>query len=167
MTAILVGLALLLGSCIFAGIAGMAGSGDKNDSSSSTTRASSSPGTTRVSSSAPKTVDARPAPTNEQVRQAFQAYIDERARSGVMLAQAVTSVTVSGGVVTVTLEASPTLLEVSPFKNLAEFFGTPVVFNSDDGIWLRRTVQRVDVVNADGASLGSMTAAELNKKATG
>jgi hypothetical protein len=110
---------------------------------------------------------ARPAPTDAQVKEAFQAYIDQRANSGVMLAQSVTSVAVAGGVVTVTADPSAALLETSPYDNLAEFFGTPVIFNSDEGIWLRETVQRVDVVDANGQSLGSMTAAELNKKATG
>lgn len=173
MTTLLIGLALLLGSCVFVGVLGAVNSqddGDNKASSSSTSRAAAAPApaTTRVPSSTPaSTVDTRPPPTNEQVRQAFQAYIDERAGAGVMLAQAVESVTVAGGVVTVTLDASDALLSVSPFDNLAEFFGTPVVFNSDQGIWLRRTVQRVDVVNSDGTSLGSMTSAELNKKATG
>jgi len=120
---------------------------------------------TRTSESpAPST---RPAPTNDQVKQAFQAYIDERSSSGVMMAWSVTSVTVADGVVTVTADPAPVVLETSPFQNLAEFFGTPVVFNSDEGIWLRETVQRVDVVDTSGQSLGSMTAAELNKKATG
>jgi len=114
-----------------------------------------------------KAPDTRPAPSNDQAERAFQAYIKERSDSGVMLAQAVTSVAVADGVATVTLDASPALLELSPFDNLAEFFGTPAAFNDKDGIWLRKTVTRVDVVNADGTLLGSMTAAELNKKAAG
>jgi hypothetical protein len=109
----------------------------------------------------------RPAPTDAQVTEAFQAYIKERADSGVMLAQSVTSVTMSGGVVTVTANPSPALLELSPFDNLAELFGSPVVFNNDESVWLRESVQRVDVIDVSGQSLGSMTAAELNKKATG
>lgn len=111
--------------------------------------------------------DARPAPTDAEVVEAFQAYIDERAGSGVMLAEAVTSVTSADGVVTVTMDADPVLLELSPFDNHAELFGTPAAFNDDDGVWLRETVQRVDVVDAAGGSLGSMTAAELNRRATG
>lgn len=135
---------------------------DKDKANSAATSSPSS------ASSVPSSTPAeRPAPTNEQVKDAFQTYINERSGSGVMLAKAVTSVTVNDGVVTVTMDASPSLLELSPFHNLAELFGTPVAFNDDDGIWLRRTVQRVDVVDAQGKSLGSMTAAELNKKGAG
>ncbi len=114
--------------------------------------------------------EARPAPTDAQVVEAFESYINERANSGVMLAQSVTSVTAADGVVTVAVDPSPVLLEMSLElwdNNLAEFFGIPVVFNDDEGVWLRKTVHRVDTVDADGNSLGSMTAAELNKKATG
>lgn len=110
---------------------------------------------------------ARPAPTDAEVVQAFQAYIDERAGSGVMLAQAVTSVTSANGVVTVTLDADPVVLESSPFDNLAAFLGSPAAFNNDDGVWLRQSVQRVDVIDAAGQSLGSMTSTELNQRATG
>ncbi len=110
---------------------------------------------------------ARPAPTDAEVAQAFQAYIDERAGSGVMLAQAVTSVKSANGVVTVTLDADPVVLESSPFDNLAAFFGSPAAFNNDEGVWLRQSVQRVDVIDAAGQPLGSMTAAELNQRATG
>ncbi|KUI17397.1 hypothetical protein AU191_08800 [Mycolicibacterium acapulense] len=113
------------------------------------------------------TADARPAPTNAQVKEAFESFITERASSGVMLAQSVTDVSVSDGVVTVTLDADPVVLDLSPFDNQAELFGVPVAFNDDDGVWLRKTVQRVDVVDADGNSLGSMTAAELNKMGAG
>jgi hypothetical protein len=109
----------------------------------------------------------RPAPTDAQVKQAFEAYINERANSGVMLAQSVTSVAVNSGVVTVTVDAKPAVLELSPFDNLAKFFGTPVAFNDDEGVWLRQTVQRVAVFDAAGNSLGSMTAAELNKLGAG
>lgn len=113
------------------------------------------------------TTETRPAPTDAQVTEAFQSYINERANSGVMLAQAVTSVTSANGVVTVTVDAEPVVLELSPFDNLARLFGTPVAFNDDEGVWLRQTVQRVDVVDAAGNSLGSMTAAELNKMGAG
>ncbi|WP_156298248.1 hypothetical protein [Mycobacterium paragordonae] len=125
--------------------------------------------TAPVATVAPRTTspEARPAPTDAQVKQAFEAYINERANSGVMLAQSVTSVTVARGVVTVTIDAKPVVLELSPFDNLAKFFGTPIAFNDAEGVWLRRTAQRVDVVNAAGNSLGSMTAAELNKMGAG
>ena len=132
---------------------------DQAGAAESTTAAA--PPTTETS--APSTL---PAPTDAEVKQAFQAYIDERSSSGVMLAQSVTSVTVSNGVVTVAANPNPVLLE-SGSSNLAKLFGTPVAFNDDQGIWLRETVQRVDVVDAAGNSLGSMTAAELNKMGAG
>lgn len=110
---------------------------------------------------------ARPAPTDAQVKDAFETYIKERATSGVMLAQSVTSVAVADGVVTVIVDAKPAVLELSPFNNLAQLFGTPAAFNDDQGIWLRQTVQRVAVFDAGGNSLGSMTAAELNKMGAG
>ncbi len=113
------------------------------------------------------TTEARPAPTDAQVKEAFEDYINERANSGVRIAQSVTSVTVNGGVVTVALDPEPVVLELSPFDNLAKVFGTPVAFNDEEGVWLRQTVQRVDVVDAAGKSLGSMTAAELNKMGAG
>lgn len=113
------------------------------------------------------TAAVRPAPTDAEVKDAFQAFVTERSESGVMLAKSVTDITVNGGAVTVTVDAPPAVMETNPFDNLAELFGVPVAFNDDDGVWLRQTVTQVDVVDANGASLGSMTAAELNKKAVG
>lgn len=84
-----------------------------------------------------KTTEARPIPTDAQVKEAFEAFINERADSGAMLAQSVTSVMVSDGVVTVTLDPDPVILELSPFDNHAELFGVPVAFNDDEGVWLR------------------------------
>lgn len=143
---------------------GGGGSESSKETSSTTTTARVTAATTTVETT---TADARPAPTNAQVKEAFESFINERASSGVMLAQSVTDVTVSDGVVTVTLDADPVVLDLSPFDNQAELFGVPVAFNDDDGVWLRKTVQRVDVVDADGNSLGSMTAAELNKMGAG
>ncbi|QZT60927.1 hypothetical protein [Mycolicibacterium austroafricanum] len=134
----------------------------KQDSTATTTTVETAAPTTTV----PPT-QSRPAPTDAQVKDAFQSYANERANSGVMLAQSVTSVTVTGGVVTVTVDAKPVVLELSPFDNLAKLFGTPVAFNDEEGVWLRQTVQRVDVIDAAGKSLGSMTAAELNKMGAG
>lgn len=147
------------------GLAAACGGGNesaKQKSTAATTTASAVAPTTPE-----ETTQSRPAPTDAQVKDAFQSYINEWANSGVMLAQSVTSVTVTGGVVTVTVDAKPIVLELSPFDNLAKLFGTPIAFNDDEGVWLRRTVQRVDVVDAAGKSLGSMTAEELNKMGAG
>lgn len=133
----------------------------------SETTTSTSQTSTRIAATTTTEPAPPPAPTDAEVVAAFQAYIKERADSGVMLADAVTSVTSVDGVVTVTMDASPVVLEASPYDNYAELFGTPAAFNDDEGVWLRQTVQRVDVVDASGQSLGSMTAAELNQRAAG
>ncbi len=153
------------------GIVGLAAACGGGGSGSSTLT-SSNPANTTAETAAPTTTEVtttevRPAPTDAEVKEAFEAYINERANSGVMLAQSVTSVTVFDGVVTVIVDAKPVVLELSPFDNLAKLFGTPVAFNDDEGVWLRQTVQRVDVVDAAGSSLGSLTAAELNKMGAG
>jgi hypothetical protein len=76
--------------------------------------------TSSVVAPTPKeSTDARPAPTDVQVQKAFQAYINQRADSGVMLAQSVTSVSVNGGVVTVVVDAEPVVMETSPFDNIS------------------------------------------------
>ncbi len=142
-------------------------SGSESSKEISSTAATSIVQTAAPTTTIVTTTETRPAPNDAQVKEAFEAYIDERANSGVMLAQSVTSVTVTGGVVTVVLDANPVLLEMSPYDNLAKLFGTPVAFNNDEGVWLRQTVQRVDVIDAAGNSLGSMTAAELNKRGAG
>jgi hypothetical protein len=124
------------------------------------------PSTSQGSSPPATPAEAAP-PSAAQVKEAFESFIDERAKSGARLAQSVTSVTVTGGVVTVALNPPPVVLQLSPFDNLAELFGKPVAYNDDEGVWLRKIVQRVDVVDAHGKSLGSMTAAQLNKMGTG
>lgn len=160
-----IGVAALIAVVGLAAACGGGGSGSPKGTSS--TAATTTVETVAPTTTAQATTEVRPAPTDAQVKDAFQSYINERANSGVMLAQSVTSVTVSGGVVTVTVDAKPVVLELSPFDNLAKLFGTPVAFNDDEGVWLRQTVQRVDVVDAAGNSLGSMTAAELNKMGAG
>lgn len=143
-------------------LTGACGNSDEDTEAVTTTTAT----TASPAASPEPEPDARPAPTDAEVVEAFQTYVDERAAAGVMLAEAVTSITSADGVVTVTMDADPVLLELSPFENHAKLFGTPAAFNDDDGVWLRQTVRRVDVVDAAGQSLGSMTTAELNRKAT-
>jgi hypothetical protein len=138
-------------------------SAKEEDSTAATTTVETATPTTTVETA----TEARPTPTDAQAKEAFESFINERVNSGVLLAKSVTSVTVNGGVVTVTLDPDPVVLDTSPFDNLAKLFGIPVAFNDDDGVWLRKKVQRVDVIDADGKSLGSMTAAELNKMGAG
>lgn len=155
---------------VVGGLVAACGSGSGSGSASSTETGGNAVTTTVVTAAPTTTVattEVRPAPTDAQLKEAIEAFVNERSNSGVKIAQAVTSVTASGGVVTVIVDAEPMVLEVTPFDNLAEMFGTPAAFNDDEGVWLRRTLQRVDVVDASGNSLGSMTAAELNKMGAG
>lgn len=94
-----IGVAALI---VIGGLAtGCGGSGSEsvketNGTAAATTTAQTAAPTTTVES----TVPSLPAPTNAQVKDAFEAFINERASSGVMLAQSVTDLTVSDGVVT-------------------------------------------------------------------
>lgn len=154
----------VLSAAVLAAATGLAGCADSGSSDSALTTSRT---TTTTATTTTTTLPSRPAPTDDEVKEAFQAFVDERAASGVMLAEGVTDVSVSDGVVTIILDADPVLLEMSPYDNYAELFGVPVMFNDEDGVWLRQTVQRVDVVDAGGHSMGSMTAAELHKKGAG
>lgn len=153
---------IVLAVVVFLAIVGQCSSkGDDKRASTATTSSSSE------SASAAAISQARPAPTNAEVTQAFQAFVEERAKAGVMLAQSVIGVTAANGVVTVTIDAPPAVLSASPFSNLAELFGTPVAFNDDESVWLREAVRQVEVVDPNGADLGMMSAVELNKKGAG
>jgi hypothetical protein len=147
--------------------AGCGGSGSESSKASSSSAVTSSVKTAAPPTTVETTTAVRPAPTDAQVKDVFDAFVNARASSGVVLAKSVTSVTVASGVVTVALDAPPAVIELSSFDNQAKLFGTPVAFNDDEGVWLRQTVQRVDVVDAAGQSLGSMTATELNKMGAG
>ncbi|KYH44695.1 hypothetical protein [Branchiibius sp. NY16-3462-2] len=134
------------------------------------TTASPSASTSEFGKATSKPVTPRADPTNAQVVKAFQSYVDERATSGVLLAKSVTGVKFDGGTVTVTADPSPTVLELSPYKmprGLAELFGTPIAFDNEEGVWLRRVVKRVKVVSPIGTNLGSATAEEIHHMGTG
>lgn len=111
-------------------------------------------------------------PSDDQVVAAFTESLAERAAAGVLLAVGA-EVRFDSGVVVVTLHpevAVPdpdALMSLSPFDNHAQFAGTPIAFANEEGIWLRRAVKRVETRLADGADLGSLTAAELYKLGTG
>lgn len=108
-----------------------------------------------------------PAVTDDEVRAVFQKFYDERAEAGVMIAQSVTTIEVDNGVVTVHINPNPVVLELIPSDDLADFFGVPVAFDDEQSTRLRSVVQRVDVVDANGVSLGSVSSEELHRKATG
>jgi len=112
-------------------------------------------------------------PTDDEIVAAFQEFISERSGAGVMLAQSVADISFSDGKATVTLDPARSgaqywaLLETSPFDNHAELFGVPAAFDDEAGVWLRQRVARVEVVDVDGRPLGTLTTAELNRRAAG
>ena len=103
----------------------------------------------------------------------IQAYVDERAAAGVVIAQTVTSITCADGVVTAIFDPGSISMDqetfdyLNAFSNLADFIGNPLAFDNDQGQRLRTRVTRVDTVMANGSSAGSMTAAEIYKNGTG
>ena len=154
-------------------ISRMTGGGSKSATTSSTL-------TTTVASEAPATAEpateAAPAVaaiTDEEACAEFQAFVDERAAAGVMIAKTVTSITCADGVVTAVFDPASTGMDqatfdtINAFPNLAKFIGSPMSFSDEQGDRLRTRVTRVDTVMADGTPAGSMTAAELYKVGTG
>lgn len=154
-------------------ISRMTGGGSKNATTSSTL-------TTTVASEAPATVEpateAAPAVaaiTDEEACAEFQAFVDERAAAGVVIAKTVTSITCADGVVTAVFDPASIGMDqaafdaINAFPNLAKFIGSPMSFSDEQGDRLRTRVTRVDTVMADGTPAGSMTAAELYKVGTG
>lgn len=154
-------------------ISRMTGGGSKSATTSSTL-------TTTVASEAPATAEpateAAPAVaaiTDEEACAEFQAFVDERAAAGVVIAKTVTSITCADGVVTAVFDPASTGMDqaafdaINAFPNLAKFIGTPMSFSDEQGDRLRTRVTRVDTVMADGTPAGSMTAAELYKVGTG
>jgi len=154
-------------------ISRMTGGGSKSATTSSTL-------TTTVTSEAPATAEpateAAPAVaaiTDEEACAEFQAFVDERAAAGVMIAKTVTSITCADGVVTAVFDPASTGMDqatfdtINAFPNLAKFIGSPMSFSDEQGDRLRTRVTRVDTVMADGTPAGSMTAAELYKVGTG
>lgn len=111
--------------------------------------------------------------TDEQALAEVQAFIDQRASSGIVLAKTVTSLTLADGVLTATFDPAAagmdqaTFDRLNAFPNLAKFVGTPMMSKDDQGARLRSRITRVDTVSADGRSLGSATAAELYRAGTG
>lgn len=154
-------------------ISRMTGGGSKSATTSSTlttTVASEAPATAEPSTEAAPAVAAI---TDEEACAEFQAFVDERAAAGVMIAKTVTSITCADGVVTAVFDPASTGMDqatfdtINAFPNLAKFIGSPMSFSDEQGDRLRTRVTRVDTVMADGTPAGSMTAAELYKVGTG
>ncbi len=137
---------------------------DKTQTSKTSTESSITTATTPIEPS-----DPRPAPTSAEVTKAFQAFVDERTGAGVALAETVQLVDTQNGVVTVTIDPSPELVEIGPYempRGFAELFGMPIAFNNAEGVCLRKTAKEVGTVSPSGENLGSMTAEELHRMGT-
>ena len=110
--------------------------------------------------------------TTDEVLGVFSDYISERAASGVLLAQVVSNISFENRVVRVTFDPANKGIDISvfesfsPFKNLAEFAGTPIAFNDSIGKRLRPAIDRVETTLADGSSLGVLTTAEIHQMGT-
>ena len=102
-----------------------------------------------------------------------EAYIDERAASGVMFAQAVTKTSVSQGVITAVFDPSAvgwdreTFESLSPFDNLAEFVGLELCWATPEAAAHREVISEVRTQYPDGESLGSRTTDELHELCVG
>lgn len=111
--------------------------------------------------------------SSEEVVEAFDDYLSERAESGVMIAKAVTDISFDDESVKVIFDPAQTgvdedlFFELSPFDNYAEFAVTPIAFANDEGKHLRTAVDKVETFLPDGNSLGSLTKEELYKQGTG
>ncbi|NKR75840.1 hypothetical protein GS492_24845 [Rhodococcus hoagii] len=110
-------------------------------------------------------------PTDDEVVNVIRNYAAERAASGVRIAEALTRVTCSNGVVTAIFDPSATRMtvelfgEINPFENMAQFVGAPICFDDSVGQWFRQRLVRIDTQLADGSPLGSLTAEELHQLA--
>lgn len=110
--------------------------------------------------------------TPEQAVGAVQAFIDERAASRVLMADAFTDLELVDGVLTATWreaaigkEKSDLLLELNPFENLAAWLGTPLNFDNEEGRQIRQHVHTVSVIGPFG--VGSMSVRDLYERGTG
>ena len=112
-------------------------------------------------------------PTDIEFVAAIRDYLDGHISAGVRIAEAVTEIGCTDGVVTVIFDPHKTRMsvqlfhEIKAFENLAQFVGTPFAFNDDDGQWFRKRLVRVETSLANGSPLGTLTAAELHALATG
>lgn len=110
--------------------------------------------------------------TSEQAVTLVQGFIDERAASRVIMADAFTDLELIEGVLTATWseaaigkEKSDLLLELNPFENLAQWLGIPMSFDNEEGRQIRQHVHTVSIIGPFG--VGRMSARELYGRATG
>ncbi|MDR0417680.1 MAG: PDDEXK nuclease domain-containing protein [Propionibacteriaceae bacterium] len=114
-----------------------------------------------------------PSATPADVVAAFQEYVAERADAGVMLAKAVTSISLAERVVHVTFDPAAVSMDADMFQslnvfdNLAEVVGVPIAFKNDQGERLRPLVDAVATAMPDGTDLGTLATGEIYQIGTG
>lgn len=106
-------------------------------------------------------------PSPMEIIAAFADYLGARAAEGGHLARCVRGITCEDRIVTITFDASPSLLDLSPFENLAQFPGTAICFDNEVGAKTRPGVDKVVTQLPDGTPLGELTVAEIYKQGTG
>lgn len=101
-------------------------------------------------------------------------WVNERASSDVLLAQAVSNIELVDRVLAVIIDpdgrtkaTSKALLSVNPFDNLAAMYGTPFAVATEFGEWARRNFDRLRVYNISGEVLGELTNEEIRRQGTG
>ncbi len=100
------------------------------------------------------------------------AFLQERTEAGVMMAPALAELRFDDGVLTsvwnvdaIGQAKSDVLLEVNPFENLAQFLGSPMSFDNEEGRQIRQHVKAISVIGPFG--VGTLTSAELYERGTG
>lgn len=92
----------------------------------------------------------------------FKDYFAQRSATGVVIAEAVTSVTFEDGVVTVIFDPDASGIDrdtfeyINPYENLAEFAATPIAFTDTTGNRVRPLIKEIRTQYPDGTSLGSL-----------
>lgn len=167
------GLALLMVIGIVIGVA--AGGDDSAPSDEATKTAvgpSALPSTEPTPSEPAKTVAA----ADIAVVDLINDYIAERAAADVTIAKSVTNVSLRDRVLRVTFDPAKvgmdqeTFDSINPFNNPydpsespADFVSTPMALSNDAGVRLRRAIDRVETMYADGTPDGSRTTDEIIK----
>ena len=112
--------------------------------------------------------------TKSEVLEAFRNYIGERADSGVLVAKAATKVTLKNRTLRVVFDPAAVGMdrkafdEANPFNNpydpdesLADFVSTPITLGTNPALRLRKAIDKIVTVYADGTPEGSRTTAEI------
>lgn len=106
--------------------------------------------------------------SDEEALRVLRDYLDERADSNVMVARALTNLSLEDGVATATFDPSTVgltntqFMELNAFENMAEFVGSEACWDTPEAAAVRERIQQIDTFLADGSSLGSATTAELH-----